>query len=293
MKDLSDAYRDRHLHDTGFRRRHRSGSHCSIWLIGVAGKFVTQTNASMPSTRSERRMRESRTYGSVCGGRPKGNSPYHDRPEYAANPFGNIIITRLEVRSFHRQTWRLRVATSRVHGGAWCLQRLMARTTRDRAGLWTNWSGRRTFVFLHPPPRSRSGGCRGSDPGVPARLLEGKDLASVDPAKGKFRSFLLASLKHFLANEWDRQRAKKRGGGRRLLSIDTHDAEDRYRTEPVDNVTPELLFTRHWALTLLDNVLTRLRQEYKARSKEPLFEGLKKALTGELDAPGSRNWPHN
>jgi RNA polymerase sigma-70 factor (ECF subfamily) len=118
-----------------------------------------------------------------------------------------------------------------------------------------------------------------------ARLLEKKDLASVDPAKGKFRSFLLASLKHFLANEWDKQRAKKRGGGRRVLSIDTRDAEDRYRAEPVDNVTPELLFTRHWALALLDQVLSRLRQEYKARSKEPLFEGLKKALTGELDAP--------
>jgi len=118
-----------------------------------------------------------------------------------------------------------------------------------------------------------------------ARLLEKKDLASVDPAKGKFRSFLLASLKHFLANEWDKERAKKRGGGRRLLSIDTRDAEDRYRAEPVDNMTPELLFTRHWALTLLDQALGRVRQEYRARSKETLFDGLKKALTGDLDAP--------
>ena len=102
-----------------------------------------------------------------------------------------------------------------------------------------------------------------------ARLLDKNYLASVDRSKGKFRSFLLASMKHFLANEWDRQQAKKRGGGKRVQSLDTRDAEDRYRVEPVDNVTPEALFARRWALTVLDQVFIRLREEYKALKENP------------------------
>src|SRR5437660_5206382 len=95
-----------------------------------------------------------------------------------------------------------------------------------------------------------------------ARLLEKHFLAQVDQEKGRFRSFLLAACKHFLSNERDRVRAKKRGGGRERISIDVDDAERRYRLEPADDLTPEKLFERRWVLTLLDQVLVMLRNEF-------------------------------
>src|SRR6185436_14960457 len=91
------------------------------------------------------------------------------------------------------------------------------------------------------------------------RLLEKNYLEAVDRAKGRFRSFLLAALKHFLANDWDRQRAQKRGGATCHIPIDTQSAEARYGLEPGHEQTPEKLFERRWALTLLDHVLARLR----------------------------------
>ena len=78
-----------------------------------------------------------------------------------------------------------------------------------------------------------------------ARFLEKEYLDDVDPQRGKFRSFLLASMKHFLSKERDRARAQKRGGGRACLSLDFEDAENRYRLEPADTMTPERLFERH------------------------------------------------
>jgi RNA polymerase sigma factor (sigma-70 family) len=113
-----------------------------------------------------------------------------------------------------------------------------------------------------------------------ARLLDKKSLASVDRDKGKFRSFLLASVKNFLANEWDKSQSQKRGGGRRLVSLDAMDAETRYRLEPADELTPERLFERHWALAVLARVLARLRQEYLDRGHGELFEAVKGCLTG-------------
>jgi len=112
-----------------------------------------------------------------------------------------------------------------------------------------------------------------------ARLLARNYLADVDREKGKFRSFLLASLKHFLANEWDRARAAKRGGGQPHLSLDVETAETRYRSEPVDDLTPEKLLERQWALALLDQVLTRLQAEFVADGKEKQFDELKVWLT--------------
>src|SRR5436309_2659860 len=94
-----------------------------------------------------------------------------------------------------------------------------------------------------------------------ARLLEKDFLAAVDREKGKFRSFLLAACKHFLANERDRVRAQKRGGGRQGLSLDFNSADRRYGLEPAHTLTPERLFERRWALTLLDQVLARPRLE--------------------------------
>jgi RNA polymerase sigma factor (sigma-70 family) len=112
-----------------------------------------------------------------------------------------------------------------------------------------------------------------------ARLLARNYLADVDREKGKFRSFLLASLKHFLANEWDRAQAQKRGGGQPHLSLDIQSAETRYRSEPADELTPEKLLERQWALALLDQVLARLQAEFVADGKEKQFDELKVWLT--------------
>jgi RNA polymerase sigma-70 factor (ECF subfamily) len=113
------------------------------------------------------------------------------------------------------------------------------------------------------------------------RLLEKDVLASVDEGRGRFRSFLLAACKNFLSNERDRARAQKRGGGRHLLSLDFSTAEGRYRSEPAFAETPARLFERRWALTLLDQVLDRLRQENEAAGKGRLFASLKVFLTGD------------
>lgn len=115
------------------------------------------------------------------------------------------------------------------------------------------------------------------------RLLEKNYLGDVDRRKGKFRSFLLAALKHFLSKEWARAKTAKRGGGHKLVSLDAFDAEDRYRREPEDDATPEKLFERRWALTLLDRVLARLAEEHEAAGKLAMFEQLQGCLTGNSD----------
>jgi len=109
-----------------------------------------------------------------------------------------------------------------------------------------------------------------------ARLLEKEYLTAVDPAKGRFRSFLLTALKCFLADEYDKASAQKRGGGRILLSLDTQAAEERYQHEPVRNWMPERVFDRQWALALLEQARQRLRGEYFAAGKGDLFEKLKR-----------------
>ncbi len=100
-----------------------------------------------------------------------------------------------------------------------------------------------------------------------ANLLEPGALAEVHPSKGKLRAYLLARCRNFLSHQRDRDRAKKRGGGRPTVSIDVRDAENRYRNEPVDHLTPEVLFDRRWALTLLETVFGDLRARYERRKK--------------------------
>jgi len=111
------------------------------------------------------------------------------------------------------------------------------------------------------------------------RLFENHRLARVDPGKGKFRSFLLSALNHFLANEWRRSRAAKRGGGQPPISLDSNLAESRYLLEPASSLTPEVIFERRWAMTLLDNALNRLRAECAGAGKADQFEKLKEFLT--------------
>lgn len=113
-----------------------------------------------------------------------------------------------------------------------------------------------------------------------ARLLEKDWLDGVAQERGRFRSWLLASMKHFLSNERDKQRALKRGGGVTLVSIDDTDAEQRYAHEPADTASADQLYDRRWALTMLEQSLARVREECTAEGKAALFDELKSTLTG-------------
>ena len=113
-----------------------------------------------------------------------------------------------------------------------------------------------------------------------ALLLERGDLEAVDRANGKFRSFLMAACSHYLANQADHDRARKRGSGRAPISIDRLKAEGRYDREPAHHLTAERLFERQWALTLLDHVLGRLEDEMIRAGKSRSFEALRPALLG-------------
>jgi RNA polymerase sigma factor (sigma-70 family) len=116
-----------------------------------------------------------------------------------------------------------------------------------------------------------------------ARLLERNAVAAVAPEKGRFRSFLLASLNHFLSDEWDKARAQKRGGGK-VISLDLQSAETRLGEIPVENFTPEKAFEHRWAITLLEQVYQRLGEEYRAEGKGTLFDALRTTLAGASDA---------
>jgi RNA polymerase sigma-70 factor (ECF subfamily) len=116
-----------------------------------------------------------------------------------------------------------------------------------------------------------------------ARLLERNRLAGITRGKGKFRSYLLAALNHFVTDEWKRAKAQKRGG-LHLVSFNAASAETRYRHEPIEPSTPENIFERNWALALLNEVFQRLQREHAAAGKGELFEQLKFCLTGERGA---------
>ena len=111
------------------------------------------------------------------------------------------------------------------------------------------------------------------------RLIEKNYLASVDPCVGSFRCFLLASLNHLLANEWDKARALKRGGGREIISLDAERAEGRFSQEPAVDGSAEKAFDRGWATTLLNRALSQLRDEFVRSGKQEQFELLKVFLS--------------
>jgi RNA polymerase sigma factor (sigma-70 family) len=116
------------------------------------------------------------------------------------------------------------------------------------------------------------------------RVLEGRYLDRADPDKGRFRSFLLTSLKFFVADEQDRQRARKRGGGQ-LVPFEFSSGEERYQREPAHNETPERIFERRWALSVLDRVVENLRNEFVLHGRPEHFERLKVFLLSKSDAP--------
>lgn len=116
-----------------------------------------------------------------------------------------------------------------------------------------------------------------------ARVMELHSLAQVRREKGKFRSFLLAAMNHYLADEWDKASAAKRDV-RRTVALDAREAETRYGREAVERDTPERLFERQWALALLETVVLRLRAEYEAGGKGEVFMALRFAISGEGEA---------
>lgn len=117
-----------------------------------------------------------------------------------------------------------------------------------------------------------------------ARLLEKEYLKSAARDKGRFRTFLLVALKHFLANEWDRQHAQKRGGFSSIVSIDQDLAESRFAAEPAHQLQPDVLFDRQWATSLLERTMSQLHDEYAATGRARLFELLRGCLAREESA---------
>jgi len=111
-------------------------------------------------------------------------------------------------------------------------------------------------------------------------LLERRDFGRLAREQGRFRAFLLASLKHFLANDFARRQALKRGGGANPCALSLDGAEDRYAREPADPMTPEMLYERRWALTVIDQVLITIRSEWRHQGREQVFDELRDCLLG-------------
>jgi RNA polymerase sigma-70 factor (ECF subfamily) len=115
------------------------------------------------------------------------------------------------------------------------------------------------------------------------RLIEQQSIANADRDLGRFRSFLLGAMNHFLITEWKKARTQKRGDGQELLSLDWAAAEQRFDLEPADHATPDKSFDKQWATALLDEVLRQLANEYQREGKEALFQALKRTLAGSRE----------
>ena len=117
-----------------------------------------------------------------------------------------------------------------------------------------------------------------------SRIVTKRVLRGLDPAAGRFRSWLLTCLQNMVKNEWEKERAVKRGGAQPHLSLDLQSAEGRYVAEPAHNLTPEKLYEKSWALTLLDLTVDQLQEKYRREDKAVLFDELKHFLPGENSA---------
>lgn len=120
-----------------------------------------------------------------------------------------------------------------------------------------------------------------------AELLEKNYVATADPERGRFRAYLVTAFKHFLSKEWEKARAQKRGGGQLPISLDFEAGDSRYRIEPATELTPEQLYDRQWALTLLDRIMQNLEDEYAQAGRTRQFELLKRYIIGEQSAAKS------
>ena len=143
---------------------------------------------------------------------------------------------------------------------------------------------RRIFAFLRrqgiPPEEAED-----FTQGFFAELLERRSLNAVRKEKGRLRSFLLGGLKYFVANEERRVKAIKRGRGQRLIPLEEFRGDDRFEMEPADPMTAEMIYERRWALTVLERVLSRLKDEYRAAGNTALFDSLKELLPDEPGSP--------
>jgi RNA polymerase sigma-70 factor (ECF subfamily) len=166
--------------------------------------------------------------------------------------------------SFHTTRWTIvmRAAQSQAQGG----QSALAELCRNYWYPLYMFARRRG----HSPDDAQD-----LTQGFFLHLLEERALAGVDRLKGKFRSFLLASFQNHLSDQVDRARRLKRGGDKEIVHLDTEEAEERYRLEPVEFLTAEKMFDARWAMTLLAEALSRLRQEYVTEGKTSTFEALK------------------
>ncbi len=117
--------------------------------------------------------------------------------------------------------------------------------------------------------------------GFLTQVIEKSTVQAADPSRGRFRSFLLASLNHFMAHQWRHDQAQKRGGATHTLSLDMDEGERRYDLEPADPLTPEKIYQRRWAMTLLDKAVEALRSDYEQAGKLPIFDTLKIYLGGQ------------
>jgi hypothetical protein len=142
-----------------------------------------------------------------------------------------------------------------------------------------------TCISVHQAPRRRTRRSRGPYPRFFALLLERRDLETVRREKGRLRSYLLVSLKHFLTNERYRATTLKRGEGRRLVPLDAIGDREGTDLAPVDTLSADQIYERRWALSVLEEVLARLGNEYRAAGNAGLFDQLKKLLTDEHNRP--------
>ena len=196
-----------------------------------------------------------------------------DREPWQALPIGRALPTVIDCVP----KIMLKAATSGFQTTRWTLIKVAGAspTTDSRDALatlcQTYW--RPVYAFIrrkgHDPETSQD-----LTQGFFTLLVEKNYLLDADRQRGRFRSFLLIAVKHFLANEWDREHAQKRGGGREPISIDTVEAESWYLPAMVEEATPESLFQRRWALSLLEHVMARLRAEFALAGKAEQFEKL-------------------
>ena len=167
----------------------------------------------------------------------------------------------------------------------WSVILQVGRTDVARAAAALEWLCRKYWHPIYVFIRRRGSNHHEAEDSTQAffaYLLEKETMKSVDRRKGKFRSFLLASLTNFLLNEHDRRQTLKRGGNRQIISLDEMAAEKLYSQEPIEHFSPEKLFERRWAITIIEQVLTRLKNEYTAAGKADVFVKLEPGLTGEV-----------
>ena len=177
------------------------------------------------------------------------------------------------------------VSRLRRRTGAWCWRRRANRLRHKKR--WKNFAARTGDRFSHfcDDKGIRPDEAEDITQGFFAELLERRSLEAVRKEKGRLRSFLLGGLKYFLANEQRRAMAIKRGKGQRLIPLEELRADDRIDMEPADPMTAEMIYERRWALTVLERVLSRLKDEYLAADNAALFDSLKELLPDEPGSP--------